>query len=138
MTLKEIENSDCNHATTRRKILVQKRETSMFSIFKKTSTEQNIVLQDLTEEQLAQAAGGRDNDHDWDDRKKLVHRHHHHHHMMNDHDWDDRKKTSTSFVTNTTPFTGHWQNEAAANSALLLVAKSDRKCRFPPLYCDQK
>lgn len=81
----------------------------MFSIFKKASTEQNIVLQDLTEEQLAQAAGGRDNDHDWDDRKKLVHRHHHHHHhMMNDHDWDDRKKTSTSFVTNTTPFTGHW------------------------------
>ncbi len=84
----------------------------MFSIFKKSSTEQDVVLQDLTEEQLAQAAGGRDNDHDWDDRKKWAHRHHHHHHHhhhhINDHDWDDRKKMTTPHIVSTTPFTGHW------------------------------
>lgn len=71
----------------------------MFSIFKKVSDEQEVVLQDLTEEQLAQAAGGRDNDHDWDDRKKWM-KHHPHHQMHhahhNDHDWDDRKKMSTT------------------------------------------
>jgi hypothetical protein len=82
----------------------------MFSIFKKASTEQDIVLQDLTEEQLAQAAGGRDKDHDWDDRKKWTHRHHHHHHHhhINDHDWDDRKKVTTVHIVSTTPSTGHW------------------------------
>ena len=83
----------------------------MFSIFKKSSTEQDVVLQDLTEEQLAQAAGGRDNDHDWDDRKKWAHRHHHHHHHhhhINDHDWDDRRRMTTPNITSTTPFTGHW------------------------------
>ena len=84
----------------------------MFSIFKKSSTEQDVVLQDLTEEQLAQATGGRDNDHDWDDRKKWAHRHHHHHHHhhhhINDHDWDDRKKMTTPNIVSTTPFMGHW------------------------------
>ncbi len=87
----------------------------MFSIFKKSSTEQDVVLQELSEEQLAQAAGGRDNDHDWDDRGRMMHRHHRHHHhhhnhrMINDHDWDDRKRmTNNTNVISTTPFTGHW------------------------------
>jgi hypothetical protein len=75
----------------------------MFSIFKKASTEQNIVLHDLTEEQLAQAAGGRDNDHDWDDRKKWEHRHHHHHHHHH-----AKVTVTTPHIVSTTPFTGHW------------------------------
>lgn len=71
----------------------------MFSFFKNPSTSQEVVLQELSEEQLAQVAGGRDNDHDWDDRKKVHHHHHHkhHHHIVrNDHDWDDRKKMTTT------------------------------------------
>jgi hypothetical protein len=78
----------------------------MFSIFKKASTEQDIVLHDLTEEQLAQAAGGRDNDHDWDDHKKWEHRHHHHHHHH--HAKVTTTKVTTPHIVSTTPFTGHW------------------------------
>jgi hypothetical protein len=80
----------------------------MFSIFKKASTEQNVVLQDLTEEQLAQAAGGRDNDHDWDDRKKWEHRHHHHHHHHHHHAKVTTTTVTTPHIVSTTPFTGHW------------------------------
>jgi hypothetical protein len=84
----------------------------MFSIFKKVSTEQDVVLQDLTEEQLAQAAGGRShNDHDWDDRKKWTHRHHHHHHHHH-HMMTPTKWTNTQTTTHTnTVFGGtqsHW------------------------------
>ena len=73
----------------------------MFSIFKKASDEQEVVLQDLTEEQLAQAAGGRDfdwnrsNDHDWDDRKKWIKHHHHHHHHHHD-EWNNHTTWSNS------------------------------------------
>ncbi len=72
----------------------------MFSFTKKPVV-QEVVLQDLTENQLTQVAGGYDcnmkNDHDADDKKKkkhhmhhnMHHRMHHKHHMMNDHDCDN-------------------------------------------------
>jgi hypothetical protein len=73
----------------------------MFSFAKKPAV-QEVVLRDLTEDQLTQVAGGYDcnndwkNDHDADDKKKkkhhkhhMHHHMHHHHHMMNDHDRDD-------------------------------------------------
>ncbi|MBV9616011.1 MAG: hypothetical protein JO031_11200 [Ktedonobacteraceae bacterium] len=92
----------------------------MFSIFKKASTEQDVVLHDLTEEQLTQAAGGCYGNRDWDNRERWEHRHHHHHHnhhrhhhhhhRYNDHDWDDRRRYSnTSYSnSNTTYGGGHW------------------------------
>ncbi len=59
----------------------------MFSIFKKAAVAQESVLQDLSESQLSQVAGGNcssyksSNDHDADDmRKKKKHHHHHHYH----------------------------------------------------------
>ncbi|MBV9616323.1 MAG: hypothetical protein JO031_12770 [Ktedonobacteraceae bacterium] len=91
----------------------------MFSIFKKASTEQDVVLHDLTEEQLTQAAGGCYGHRDWNNRERWEHRHHHHHHnhhhhhhhhRYNDHDWDDRRRYSnTSYSnSNTTYGGGHW------------------------------
>ena len=78
----------------------------MFSIFKKVSGEQEVVLQDLTEEQLTQAAGGRDHGRNWDSHKKWVkhvhhhHHHHHHHHMGSQSTWSNTnsrmKHTSTT------------------------------------------
>ena len=83
----------------------------MFSIFKKSSTEQEVVLQDLTEEQLAQAAGGRIKIMTGIIAKSgniAIHHHRHHHHHINDHDWDDRKRMKRPNVISRTPFTGHW------------------------------
>ncbi len=81
----------------------------MFSFFKNASTSEEVALQELSEEQLAQVAGGRSNDHDWDDRKKVKHHHHHHHIVRNDHDWDDRKKMTMNTTMNTTTTWGsHW------------------------------
>jgi hypothetical protein len=69
----------------------------MFSIFKKASTEQDVVLRDLSEEQLLQVAGGTsDGDNDADDwkhhshkahkaHKSHYHKHHHHHHHHHHH-----------------------------------------------------
>jgi hypothetical protein len=90
----------------------------MFSFGKKAQA-QEVVLQELSEEQLLQVAGGSDysksyssdNDHDADDMKKWTkHKHHHHHHhsttwKKNDHDADDKKWTSS-----TTSYNGgtHW------------------------------
>jgi hypothetical protein len=87
--------------------------------FGKKAQEQEVVLQELSEEQLLQVAGGSDcsksysstNDHDADDMKKWnKHKHHHHHHhnktWKNDHDADDKKWTNNS---NTTMYGGtHW------------------------------
>ena len=58
----------------------------MFSNSKRTEVSQNIFMQELSEEQLAQVAGGTcskaSNDNDADD-KKMMHKHHHkHHHKM--------------------------------------------------------
>ncbi len=72
----------------------------MFSFAKKPVT-QEVILRDLSEDQLTQVAGGAmhhkndwKNDHDADDKKKKHHHHHHHHHyhhhMKNDHDADDK------------------------------------------------
>ena len=71
----------------------------MFSFAKKPAV-QEVVLRDLSEDQLTQVAGGHDckhdNDHDWDDKKKKHHHHHHHHYHYhhykhdNDHDGDDK------------------------------------------------
>ncbi len=61
----------------------------MFSFAKKPA--QEVVLQDLTEDQLTQVAGGncsyssKDNDHDADDKKKWEKKHHHHHHHHHHH-----------------------------------------------------
>jgi hypothetical protein len=89
----------------------------MFSFGKKAQA-QEVVLQELSEEQLLQVAGGSDysksyssdNDHDADDKKWTKHKHHHHHHhsttwKKNDHDADDKKWTSS-----TTSYNGgnHW------------------------------
>ena len=83
----------------------------MFSFSKKTP----VALTELTEEQLAQVAGGtsKTNDHDWDDRYHKRHHHrHHHHYWTNDHDADDMKKTVTTTTTTTTigkvPTPSHW------------------------------
>ena len=71
----------------------------MFSFAKKPAV-QEVVLHDLTEDQLTQVAGGHDRKHNWkndgdndaDDKKKKKHHHHHnhnhHHHMMKKHDCD--------------------------------------------------
>ncbi len=83
--------------------------------FGKKANEQANVLQELSEEQLLQVAGGsdcykssyKDNDHDADDMKKWHKHHHHHHHhhktWTNDHDADDKKWTPS-----TTSYSGHW------------------------------
>ncbi|HEY5002287.1 MAG TPA: hypothetical protein VII61_04000 [Ktedonobacteraceae bacterium] len=78
----------------------------MFSIFKKVSDQQEVVLQDLTEEQLTQAAGGQAKARDWDSHKKWImkkqhHQHHHHHHSGSHMKW------SNVHVVSKTP-TGHW------------------------------
>jgi len=88
----------------------------MFSFGKKVQ-EQEVVLQELSEEQLLQVAGGSDcsksyqssNDHDADDKKWTKHKHHHHHHhhnktWKNDHDADDKKWTPST----TTYGNNHW------------------------------
>jgi hypothetical protein len=79
----------------------------MFLFSKKESTEQDTILQDLTEGQLSLVAGGWSSYQDNDDTKKWTKtKHHHHHHhkkhktTTNDHDWDDRTKTQT--------YTTHW------------------------------
>jgi len=90
-------------------------------LFGKKAQEQEVVLQELSEEQLLQVAGGSDcsksysgdNDHDADDKKKWSKHKHHHHHKhhhtttwKNDHDADDKKWTPPS---NTTTYSGgHW------------------------------
>jgi hypothetical protein len=80
----------------------------MFSFFKNASTSEEVVLQELSEEQLAQVAGGRDKDHDWDDRKHHKHHHHHHHH----HHTTTTTTHKESFITSTTPgktqYGQHW------------------------------
>ena len=76
----------------------------MFSIFKKVSDQQEVVLQDLTEEQLTLAAGGQANARDWDSHKKWImkkHHHQHHHHSGSHMKW------SNVHVVSKTP-TGHW------------------------------
>ncbi len=73
----------------------------MFSIFKSASAEKEVVLQELTEGQLSQVAGGTArNDHDADDRKKWQkhHRHHHHHHHHH-----HLVTTTKPVITSTTP-----------------------------------
>lgn len=79
----------------------------MFSISKKTPSTQNVVLQELTEEQLSQVAGGYDRDydkdrdydrdHDHDHKHKWHHKWHHKHTQWhkNDHDADDMVKKTT-------------------------------------------
>ena len=77
----------------------------MFSIFKKVSDQQEVVLQDLTEEQLTLAAGGQAKARDWDSHKKwMMKKHHHHHH----HHSGSHMKWSNVHVVSKTPFTGHW------------------------------
>ncbi len=68
----------------------------MFSFLKKSATPEENVLQELSEEQLLQVAGGSDcykssysNDHDADDMKKKHHHHHHHNHKNEHKVWDD-------------------------------------------------
>ncbi len=79
----------------------------MFSIFKKVSGEQEVVLQDLTEEQLTQAAGGRDNDRVWNSHKKWMKHHHHHHHKIV-HPVGSHKKWSTDKPRKVTYGGMHW------------------------------
>jgi hypothetical protein len=80
----------------------------MFSFFKNAPSSKEVVLQELSEEQLAQVAGGRDNDHDWDDsshHRRHHHRRHHHHSTMS-------MTHRGSFITSTTPgktqYGSHW------------------------------
>jgi hypothetical protein len=47
----------------------------MFSFAKKPA--QEVTLNELSEEQLTQVAGGKACDHDWDDKKKKKHHHKH-------------------------------------------------------------
>ncbi len=73
----------------------------MFSFAKKPAA-QEVVLQDLTENQLTQVAGGHDckdhGDHSSESSKSSKssksthhhHHHHHHHHWTNDHDGDNK------------------------------------------------
>jgi hypothetical protein len=82
------------------------------SIFKKSSTEQAVVLQDLTEEQLTQVAGGSycRNDYD-DDRWNWHHQHHQYHHQHHHHQHHHTWKKPTSWQTTswqTTSWHPHW------------------------------
>ena len=91
----------------------------MFSIFKKVSIEQEVVLQDLTEEQLTQAAGGRDHGRNWGSHKRLM-KHHRRHHRLTNQNWNGRRMQATGShssyemvkrtcrQSSVTPFTGHW------------------------------
>lgn len=77
----------------------------MFSFPKKTPATQNVVLQELSEEQLAQVAGGYDRDHDHDHKHKLHHKWHPKHTWKkNDHDADDMVKKTMP----TTTYGPHW------------------------------
>ena len=80
----------------------------MFSIFKKAPIEQEVVLQDLTEEQLTQAAGGQAKARDWDSNKKWVQHHHHHHHHHHSGSHMKWSNTKTKAKSNATVFTGHF------------------------------
>jgi hypothetical protein len=88
----------------------------MFSFLKKSSPE-NTVLQELTEEQLLQVAGGSDysksytsdNDHDADDIKKKHHHHHKHHHHTTT-TYQDKDNDSKTWTSSQTGYSGsnHW------------------------------
>jgi hypothetical protein len=72
------------------------RKFTMFSMFKKSSTEQEVVLPSLNEEQLAQVAGGYDcsdkkatsssDNHNW--QWNMTHKHHKHHKHHKMHTWN--------------------------------------------------
>jgi len=68
----------------------------MFSMFKRASDRQDVVLQDLSEEQLAEVAGG--HSHRWHESHHRHHHHHHHHHMR----WNRDNDSTTSWNTTTT------------------------------------
>ena len=87
----------------------------MFSFLKKSPTPENTVLQELTEEQLLQVAGGSDcsknytsdNDHDADDMKKKKHHHkHHHHHHTATTTYQDKDNDSKTWTTSQTGYSG--------------------------------
>ena len=84
----------------------------MFSIFKQASNEE-VVLQELSEGQLTSVAGGMGsswkNDHDADDRRRhhKHHAHHHHAHPVMPHKWMPAKKSS-SHATVATTWKAHW------------------------------
>ena len=70
----------------------------MFSMFKRASDRQDVVLQDLSEEQLAEVAGG--HSHKWHESH---HRHHHHNHKHHHHmRWDRDNDSTTNWNTTTT------------------------------------
>jgi hypothetical protein len=89
----------------------------MFSFLKK-STPENTVLQELTEEQLLQVAGGSDysknytsdNDHDADDMKKTKKHHHHKHHHHTTTTYQDKDNDSKTWTSSQTGYSSgnHW------------------------------
>ena len=64
----------------------------MFSIFKQASDTQDVVLQELTEDQLSEVAGGKA--HAWHHHHR---RHRHHHHAT----WTGSNTTTTTTTTTT-------------------------------------
>ncbi len=75
----------------------------MFSMFKKSSTEQEVVLPSLNEEQLAQVAGGYDSSYkasSSSDSSKWQWNQHHmhkkHHKMHKKHNWNTSSSNSQS------------------------------------------
>jgi hypothetical protein len=78
----------------------------MFSFTKKSSPTQDIVLPELTEEQLTQVAGGNWSSNSDSSDKKYTHKHHNHKH----HTWTKTTKNhyGTDWNKKTQYGSGHW------------------------------
>jgi hypothetical protein len=80
----------------------------MFSNSKQTSARQDIFLQELSEEQLTQVAGGNWSSSSDDNDKKYTHKHHH---MHKHHQWHKttRNHYGSDWNKKTTQYgSGHW------------------------------